>query len=66
MKPETNKTPKEKIYDNIPTNLIKIGEYYIGEYDKNTLWIENAEGEGMTTDKSFLIIPLVHKFRNEF
>ena len=56
----------KKITDDIPTDLIQIGEYHIGEYDKDTLWIENAKGEGMTVDKNFLIIPISHKFRNEF
>lgn len=56
----------KKITDQIPTDLIQIGEYRIGEYDKDTLWIENMDGEGMTTGKEFLIIPLTHKFRNEF
>ena len=56
----------KKITDDIPTDLIQIGEYSIGEYDKDTLWIQNMDGEGMTTDKNFLIIPLTHKFKNEF
>lgn len=56
----------KKITDDIPEDLIQIGEYRIGEYDADTLWIENMEGEGMTVDKDFLIIPLSHKFRNEF
>ena len=56
----------KKITDDIPKNLIQIGEYLIGEYDKDTLWIENLEGEGITTNKNFLIIPISHKFMNEF
>lgn len=56
----------KKITDDIPTGLIKIGEYYIGEYNEDTLWIENEMGEGMTVEKNFLIIPLTHKFKNEF
>jgi hypothetical protein len=55
-----------KITEKIPNNLIKIGEYYIGEYDENTLWIENGDGEGMTHSKNFLIIPITHCFRNKF
>jgi len=56
----------KRIIDTLPKHMIKIGEYHIGEMEDGKLWIENMDGEGMATNKEFLIIPITHKFKNEY